>query len=211
MNIQQALTTINRNWNDMMEEESNRIKHMTEEEWLEYVQQELRHPVIRVSVLENVLQQEQQRKKHKEFVSWVTRFNKSPTSSTPRENFQFLLWKDMVSESAKYGRDMESFKELEEDVNKSFWGPEVLNHYKKQELMEKIRKLVRRFKTEYDRKRNAAIRIQALYRGHSCRNSIRCRFRDCCHCLAHTTCTLQVGWRYWVCKDCVREIVGQVE
>lgn len=205
-----ALTT-SRKWGDMLLEEENHFNYMAEEEWLQYVQMELNHPVIRVAVLEEVLERQQQRSEYKKFVMWITRDSGPVPIPRAKQDLQFRLWKDMITESAKYGDDMESLPELEERVNKTYWSPEVQKHYEKQALLEKVRELVEKFKAEYEQKKNAAIRIQALYRGHKCRNSTVCRFRDCCHCLAHTICPLQVGWRYWVCKDCVREIVAQAE
>lgn len=205
-----ALTT-SRKWGDMLMEADNHFIDMDEETWLAYVQQELHHPVIRVSVLEEVLQHQQERTKHKEFVTWVTRGQGPIPIPRAKQDLQFRLWRDMITESAKYGDDMDQLQDIEERLKNTYWSPEVQRHYEKQALLEKVRELVEQFKVEYEQKKNAAIRIQALYRGHRCRNSVQCRFRDCCHCLAHTICPLQVGWRYWVCKDCVREIVAQAE
>lgn len=212
-NMDLGMSAVNqdRKWGDMLMEEDNHFKYMEEEEWLQYVEQELNHPVIDVSVLEAVLEHEQERKKYKDFVSWITRGNGPIPIPRAKQDMNYRLWKDMVTESAKYGEDMETLPELEGKVMKTYWSPEVQKYKEKQELLAKVRTLVEKFKVEYDYKKKCAIVIQAVVRGHQCRNSTVCRFRDCCHCLAHTVCSLQVGWRYWVCKDCVREIVAQAE
>lgn len=207
-NIDLGLPAVNqgRLWGDMLMEEDYHFKYMAEEDWLAYVEQELNHPVIDVSVLENVLEHDAERREYAKFRAWVTRFNGPLPISRKKQDFQYCLWRDMFTESAKYGEDIADLPYLEEKVTKTYWGPEVLKQTKRRELLEKVRELVEEFKIEYNTKKKAAIRIQAAVRGHQCRNSTVCRFRDCCHCLAHTVCSLQVGWRYWVCKDCVREI-----
>jgi hypothetical protein len=200
-----ALTT-SKKWGDILMEEDYRFKYMTEEEWLAYVQQELNHPVIDVSVLEHVLERDAERRGYAAFAAWVSRSSAPVPIPRKKQDLQFRLWKDMFTEPSKYGEDLDELPSLEVKVGKTYWGPEMLKVKERAELLEKVRELVEKFRLEYEEKKKAAIRIQAAVRGHQCRTSTVCRFRDCCHCLAHTTCELQVGWRYWVCKDCVREL-----
>lgn len=114
-----------------------------------------------------------------------------PEPLTPAQ-ITFRAWRDMVLEPWKYGDDawaewLQWNDELEASAGRwrvaAFW-------------------LGLQEEAEAKDRREAAVKIQALVRGHLVRNSAN--FRDCCMCLAHRICSLKtdVGM---MCRGCAEQ------
>ena len=129
----------------------------------------------------------------------VRAVKQQPKQATSLPNYwaEYRMWLDMVNEPEKYGEDIDCFMELDEHLTASNarWrlNAEWLRQEAAFEEAEECRKVL-----------EAAIKIQAAFRGHLVRDTQVCL--NCEHCLAHTVSPYTVSGEH-VCAACYDEWV----
>lgn len=189
-----ALGNMTKPWGDMLyEDEQNRklaLLRMPQPEWLACVNAYFNRLRGNGAALISAL-------------AWVTQVSaervafQAPAAPAPEmdeDTRNWRVWRDMVEEPWKYGSDIGEWLELDEQLRRGpkRWRVDAYWNAKVREM-------------EAEEQEAAAIKIQALWRGHTLRYVLAPRF-NCACCLKRELCwTPWEDRMHWLCGECARE------